>query len=64
MGMACYEPVKRKPRNKGASLCEKCGAEYINNGGWYKGYETQSGTATPEVSFVRDIPANCCPICN
>jgi hypothetical protein len=59
-----YE-YKQEPRIKGASLCNKCGAEYINNGGLIKGFRLEGVSGTSEGRFLKtkDIPEGVCPIC-
>lgn len=63
MGMAIYNEPERKPRGKGLTLCKHCDAEYSNNGGWVRAYQTSTGTQTPAYRFVREIPAGVCPVC-
>jgi len=59
-----YE-LKREPRIKGASICKRCDAEYINNGGFIKGWRIpgQSPTAPERFMKTKDIPAGVCPNC-
>lgn len=47
-----------------STLCENCGAEYINNGGWVMGYHSKEyETTVPDFIKVREIPKDVCPVC-
>lgn len=64
MGMAIVTKTVRKPRYKGTSVCQVCGAEYVNKGGWVKGYNETNGTSPSRFHKTRDVPKDICPVCN